>query len=243
MSNLQKHILVIVPAHNEEEAIGSVLDGVHEQDPTYDVLVINDASFDKTEQIVRGKTFAKQIVLPINLGIGGAVQTGMKYACRNQYRYVVQFDGDGQHKAADIKKLINELEQNNCDVVIGSRFVSEGEGYKADPFRRIGIVVFELFSLLLIRRRIKDHTSGFRAFNRKALEFIVNEYPVDYPEPEIVVLLARNQFRIKEIFTQMYSRKGGISSIPITKGPYYMFKVLVSMFMAAIRPKEYLKRK
>lgn len=180
--------------------------------------------------------------LPYNLGIGATVQTGFKYAFENDFDYAIQFDGDGQHKVDEIDKLLNIVVNDDADVAIGSRFNQEHDGFKSQPMRRIGIKVFEYFSYVFIRQRITDHTSGFRAFNRKTIAFLKDNYPMDYPEPEVVILLGRNGFKMKETFTQMLERQGGISSISLTKGPYYMIKVLLSMFMASIRSKQIKKK-
>ena len=231
-------VLVIIPAFNEEATITDVIDGLSKECPGYDLLVINDASSDRTSELAKSTGKAMVIDLPVNLGIGGAVQTGLKYAGRKGYDCAVQFDADGQHKAEDLPMLANLVLTNECDIAIGSRFVGDHNTEKSDWLRRLGIMIFEFFSLVLIRKRIRDHTSGFRAFNNATINFIMHRYPVDYPEPEIVVLLSRNNFRIREVFTQMYSRQGGVSSIPYYRGPYYMFKVMISMFMARIRPKE-----
>jgi glycosyltransferase involved in cell wall biosynthesis len=235
---MNNRVLIIIPAFNEEATIVSVISGLRRECAEYDVLVINDASTDCTSSVARLTEFAMVVDLPVNLGIGGAVQTGLRYANRNKYDCAVQFDGDGQHRAADVSLLVNMVLSHECDVAVGSRFIGDSKTNGNELFRRLGIRIFEIFSLLLIRKRIRDHTSGFRAFSREAVSFIMKEYPVDYPEPEIIVLLARNKFIIKEVFTQMYSRQGGVSSIPLYKGPYYMLKVLIAMFMACIRPRE-----
>jgi glycosyltransferase involved in cell wall biosynthesis len=237
-NSMDKKVLIIIPAFNEESTIATVLSDLKLQCPAFDVLVVNDASCDKTAEIARSVEKVRVVDLPVNLGIGGAVQTGLKFANRNGYDCAIQFDADGQHKAADVGKLVRILLRGKYDVVIGSRFVGNNRMHETDYMRRMGILIFEYFSLILIRKRIKDHTSGFRAFNKKAVDFIVHEYPVDYPEPEIVVLLARNRFKIKEVFTQMYSRQGGVSSISLMRGPYYMVKVMLSMFMAIVRSKQ-----
>ncbi|MBP7506738.1 MAG: glycosyltransferase family 2 protein [Prolixibacteraceae bacterium] len=231
-------VLIIIPAYNEEATITSVIESLLYECPAYDCIVVNDASTDKTSELAKRIKNTIVVDLPVNLGIGGAVQTGLKYAAKNNYDCAVQFDADGQHQAKDVKVLVDLVLSGECDVCIGSRFVGDNKTKNSDFLRRIGIKVFEILSLFIIRKRIRDHTSGFRAFNKKVVSFIVHEYPVDYPEPEIVVLLARNKFSIKEVFTQMYSRQGGISSIPYHKGPYYMIKVIISMLMACLRPRE-----
>jgi len=235
---MEPSVLIIIPAFNEEATIVSVINGLQNECPGYNILVVNDASSDNTSILARSTGVVAVVDLPVNLGIGGAVQTGLRYANRHNFDCAIQFDADGQHKASDVAMLANLVLSDECDVAIGSRFVGDTKMYGTDIFRRFGIRIFEFVSILLIRKRIRDHTSGFRAFNKETINFIMREYPVDYPEPEIVVLLARNKFRIKEIFTQMYSRQGGVSSIPIYKGPYYMLKVLISMIMACIRPRE-----
>jgi glycosyltransferase involved in cell wall biosynthesis len=235
---MESKVLIIIPAFNEEATIVSVIEGLHKECPFYNILVINDASLDSTSELARSTRLATVVDLPVNLGIGGAVQTGLRYANRHNFDCAVQFDADGQHQASDVPLLVNLVLSDECDVAIGSRFIGDSKMYGTDIFRRFGIRIFEFISILLIRKRIRDHTSGFRAFNKETINFIMKEYPVDYPEPEIVVCLARNKFRIKEIFTQMYSRQGGISSIPIYKGPYYMLKVIIAMIMAVIRPRE-----
>jgi glycosyltransferase involved in cell wall biosynthesis len=234
-----KKILIIVPAYNEADNIREVILKLHDENEEWAVLVINDSSTDDTSIIARSTGLAEVIDLPFNLGIGGCVQTGFRYARSKNYDFALQFDGDGQHSAEEIHKLLEILRNNEADVAIGSRFRQKNDGFKSTSYRRLGIRIFEWFSYLLIRQHITDHTSGFRAYNRKAIHFLSDQYPSDYPEPEVVILLGKNGFRIKETFTQMHERKGGVSSIPLTKGPYYMVKVMLAMFMSAIRSKIY----
>lgn len=232
-------VLIIVPAYNEAANIEKVLHELTSAEGEWDIAVINDSSRDDTSQIAKKTGLATVIDLPYNLGIGGCVQTGFKYAKKMGYNVALQFDGDGQHNADEIHKLLQIVRSGEADVAIGSRFAQKHSGFKSSFLRRIGIRLFEYFSFILIRQRITDHTSGFRAYNRKALCFLSEYYPTDYPEPEVVILLGRNGFIMKEAFTQMHERKGGISSIPVHKGPYYMTKVMLSMFMASIRTKVY----
>jgi glycosyltransferase involved in cell wall biosynthesis len=232
-------ILIIVPAYNEEDNIGQVIHKLYAENKGWDILVINDASTDNTSAIARATGKARVIDLPFNLGIGGGVQTGFRYARQNNYDFAFQFDGDGQHSAEEIYKLLEIVKNDKADVAIGSRFSQKHNGFRSSVYRRIGIRIFEWFSYLLIHQRITDHTSGFRAYNRKAIKFLADYYPSDYPEPEVVILLGRNGFRIQETFTQMHERQGGVSSIPLTKGPYYMVKVMLAMFMSSIRSKTY----
>jgi len=228
-------ILVIIPVYNESENIVEVLDEIHATYPDLDMLVVNDASTDGSGELAESTGLATVVNLPINLGIGGSVQTGFKYARNNDYDIVLQLDGDGQHKVSEIEKLIEPIMNGDADVVIGSRFNRKSKGFTTQALRRVGIKIFEWFSYVLIQQRITDHTSGFRSFNNKSFSFLAENYPTDYPEPEVVILLGRNRFRILEVFTQMMKRQGGVSSIPVAKGPYYMMKVLLSMFMASIR--------
>lgn len=231
----QPKVLIIIPAYNEADTIVEQLEQIRLNNKDWDLLVINDASKDQTEELARNSGLAEVVSLPFNLCIGGAVQTGFKYAVRKGYDIALQFDGDGQHPADQISGLIQLVVDGEADVVIGSRFNRKNTGIKTHFLRRTGIKIFEWFSYMLIRQRITDHTSGFRAYNRKAFTFLASNYPTDYPEPEVVILLGKNNFVMKETFTQMHERKGGVSSIPITRGPYYMIKVLLAMFMAAIR--------
>lgn len=231
---LQK-VLIIIPVYNESDNIAQLIRELAEVYPAYDILVVNDASTDNSGEIAESTQLATVIHLPINLGIGGCVQTGFKYARKHNYTIALQFDGDGQHKVTEIKKLIIPLHNGEADVVIGSRFNVKHNGFTTDKFRRVGIKIFEYLSYLLIKQRITDHTSGFRSYNRRAICFLSNHYPTDFPEPEVVILLGKNKFIIQEVFTQMLERQGGVSSIPLAKGPYYMTKVILSMLMAAMR--------
>jgi glycosyltransferase involved in cell wall biosynthesis len=228
-------ILVIIPVYNESASIEQVVQEVKAEHPEYDILVVNDASNDNSGAIAESTGLASVVSLPYNLGIGGSVQTGFKYAREKDYDIALQFDGDGQHQVKEISKLVMPIERGRADVVIGSRFNKKSEGFTTHPLRRVGIRIFQIASYLMIRQRITDHTSGFRAYNRNAFCFLADHYPTDYPEPEVVILLGRNHFLIKEVFTQMLHRQGGVSSIPVAKGPYYMIKVLLAMFMASIR--------
>lgn len=231
----ESSVLIIIPAYNEAEAIGQVIFSVHEQYPEYDILVIDDGSTDDTASIVRRSKFAKVISLPYNIGIGGSVQTGFKYARKHQYDYALQFDGDGQHLVMEIEKILLPVMKGEYDCAVGSRFVQKGENYHPDPLRKLGILILRLFSFLVVGQRISDQTSGFRAFNHKCIQLLAAYYPKDYPEPEVIVLLGRNKMRITEIYTQMRERQGGVSSISVWRGPYYIIKVLLAMGMARIR--------
>ena len=231
---------LLMPCYNEASCIAEVLGSIAEKLPEVYVLTVNDASTDNTAEILR--KIAKKndhvvlLDLPVNLGIGGAVQTAFRYAARNGFDYAVKVDGDGQHPVDQIPKLIDHLRESGTDMVIGSRFLKK-EGFQSTFCRRIGIAFFRYLNSLLVGQTITDNTSGFRAYNRRALEFAEEHYPsFDYPEPEEVVLMAKNGFRVSEIPILMASRQGGVSSISPVKAVYYMFKVFFSVLMAALRP-------
>lgn len=231
---MTKKILIIIPAFNEEKNIGYVISDIKADIPDCDILVINDHSLDNTSEAARNTNSALVIDLPYNLGIGGAVQTGFLYAARNNYSYAIQVDGDGQHIPSEIIKMIDTMEQCNCDMVIGSRFLDE-ESFRTTLSRRMGIKVFYVLYRLLINTRVTDGTSGFRIYNNKSLEFLSKNYPDDYPEPEAVVLLKKHGFKIAEVGVRMRERMHGKSSITPFKGMYYMVKVVMSIFFSYIR--------
>nr|WP_295975169.1 glycosyltransferase family 2 protein [uncultured Bacillus sp.] len=225
-------ILAIVPAYNEEQGIQFVAEQFRDMD-NVDVLVINDCSRDKTSAICR-ELGLNVIDLPSNLGIGGAVQTGYKYAKLNGYDIAIQVDGDGQHNPAYIKELIKPIAEGNADLVIGSRYLKK-DGFQSTFTRRMGIQYFSFLIRLLHKKQITDPTSGFRASNRKVIELFSNRYPIDYPEPESIVFLLRNQYRIQEVPVLMNERKGGESSINAFKSVYYMIKVSLAILIDNLR--------
>jgi hypothetical protein len=228
-------VLIIVPAYNEEKSIVKVIDDLRSIELELDILIINDGSSDKTSQVARNTCQALVLDLPKNLGIGGAVQTGFKYASRNDYQYAIQFDGDGQHMASEIPKLLAAMEENCCNMVIGSRFLEKHNGFRSTFVRRLGIRLFMIINSILIGQKITDNTSGFRAYDRSAIDFLSRYYPVDYPEPEVVILLGKNGLRICEVTTLMQERQGGDSSITGIWGSYYMVKVVLAILMTALR--------
>ncbi len=228
-------LLIVVPAYNEAQSIGLVIEDLRKMDLEMDILVVNDGSADSTSAVARATGKALVVDLPKNLGIGGAVQTGFKYAARNGYRLAIQFDGDGQHLAEEIPKLLARLEQGGVNMVIGSRFQQKHAGYRSTFIRRLGIRLFEGLNSVLIGQRITDNTSGFRAYDRQAIEFLSIHYPVDYPEPETIILLGRNHFKISEVSAEMRERQGGGSSIAGLKGAYYMIKVILAVLMTFLR--------
>jgi len=230
-------ILIIVPAFNESKNILNVLSSLKNENSDWDIVVIDDGSTDGTGGLTEQSGLASVVSLIYNLGIGGAVQTGFKFAKMNGYDIAVQFDGDGQHLAGEIPKILQPVLDGTADVVIGSRFLGKNAGWKSTYFRRLGIRIFYIINSVLINQKITDNTSGFRAYNKKAISFLAENYPTDYPEPEAVILLGRNGFTIREIFTLMKKREGGKSSIYGIKSVYYMLKVLLAIFLTTVRPK------
>jgi len=227
-------ILAIIPAYNEAGNILNTIDDLAKDFPAIDILVVNDGSLDNTAELVKS-TKAYLIDLPINLGIGGAVQSGFKFAVQNNYDIALQFDGDGQHIAKEICKILQPIYDQQADVVIGSRFLVKESSFKSSFMRRKGIWIFKVVNYLLIHQIVTDNTSGFRAYNKKAISFLAKNYPTDYPEPESVVMLGKNKFRIKEVSVDMRQRNFGSSSIRSYKIFIYMFKVLLSVIMTSLR--------
>lgn len=227
--------MIIIPVYNEEWNIQRIIRSLRAMNPLWDLLVVNDASKDRSGTLA-SEEGVHVINLPYNLGIGGCVQTGFKFAKRMGYDYALQFDGDGQHLVAEIDKLLTKVKSGDCDVAIGSRFLERNRGYRSSATRRVGIRFFRVLNGVLIGSWITDSTSGFRAYNSKAIALLAECYPHDYPEPEAIVLLQKNGFKIEEVPSKMHYRRGGQSSISRYKGLFYMTKVSLAMFMAAIRP-------
>jgi len=223
------NLLIIVPAYNEEASLPGVIQDLREHVPAADVLVVNDGSSDATALVAR-KLGVPVLDLPFNLGIGGAMQAGYLYAERNAYDIAVQFDGDGQHLASEIKKLLDPLEAKQADLVVGSRFLAIG-GYKAPVFRKMGIGIFSFVLSRILGTTVTDSTSGFRAANRRVIEFFAHTYPDDYPEVEALVLLHKVGLRMAEVPVAMRGRTGGRSSITPIRSLYYMTKVLMAIFI------------
>ena len=226
--------LAIVPAFNEEKTIGAVLSDVKEFCRDFDILVVDDGSTDRTAEVARTVPGARVVTLPINVGIGGAVQTGFLYARRKGYDVAVQIDADGQHRPAEVGRLLEPILRAEADVVVGSRFMGKGS-YRGRASRRLGIRMFSVTNRLLLRDRITDSTSGFRAYNGRAIEVLSENYPDDYPEPEAIYILKRRGLRIREVPVEMGGRKGGKSSIGFFESVYYMIKVFLAIFVLFLR--------
>lgn len=232
-----KKILIIIPAYNEEANIRNVILALKKENSNFTCLVVNDGSKDNTQQEAEASKLAITIELPSNLGIGGAVQTGFKYALYHNYDYAIQFDGDGQHLPGEIPKILAPLYKNECDTCIGSRFIKKTDGFQSTFMRRLGIKFFETLNNMLIKQKITDSTSGLRAYNKECIAFLAAHYPTDYPEPETIILLGKNGFTVKEVSVEMQERQGGQSSISGLKSALYMIKVSLAILMAARREK------
>ena len=231
-------VLLIIPAYNEEENIlktyNSIVDYNKNNKTNYDVIVINDGSVDNTEQILL-KNKIPHIKLIHNLGIGGAVQTGYKYAYKNNYDIAIQFDGDGQHDVSYVEKIIDPILNKDVDMVIGSRFVENIDTFKSSKARRAGIKVISFFMKLVTKRKIYDTTSGFRACNKKIIEIFSLEYPYEYPEPITTCEVLKKGYVVDEVSVNMKEREGGSSSIRAWKNIYYMVNVCLSIILVGIR--------
>ena len=225
--------LIIIPAYNEEENIEKTVEAILRDSKGFDYVIINDCSTDKTKQICEERGY-NIVNLPINLGIGGAVQTGYKYAVRNGYDMAVQVDGDGQHDPKFLEEMAEYLEKNELDMVIGSRFI-EKQGFQSSGLRRVGIRFFTWLIKVLTGETITDPTSGLRMIGRNVLEIFAKDYPKDYPEPESVVAILRKKMKVKEIPVIMHEREGGVSSISMKKSVYYMIKVTLAIVIERIR--------
>lgn len=225
--------LIIIPAYNEEESISKTVNDIIDNAPEFDYIVINDCSTDHTAQICRENNF-NYINLPVNLGIGGAVQTGYRYAYENGYDMAVQVDGDGQHDVAFLKKMAETMEKNDVDMVIGSRYI-EKQGFQSTFMRRVGIVYFSWLIRIISKVRITDPTSGLRMIGRRGIELFSKDYPKDYPEPETTVAMLRRGMKVVEIPVVMRERQGGQSSIRAWKSVYYMIKVTMAILIESVR--------
>lgn len=225
--------LVMIPAYNEQGSIEKTVRDILNYAPDFDYVVINDCSTDKTLEVCRKNGF-HVVSLPVNLGIGGGVQTGYLYAFQNDYDIAVQFDGDGQHNARYLNEMADRLVRDNLDMVIGSRYIRK-EGFQSSGLRRVGIRYFTALIRLVTGRKITDPTSGMRMAGRDVIEMYARNYPKDYPEPESVVAILKAGKKVDEIPVQMNAREEGVSSISPKKSVYYMIKVSLAILIAAIR--------
>lgn len=225
--------IVIIPAYNEQGSILETIEDIRKNAVDFDYVVINDCSKDDTLELCK-RNGIRVLDLPINLGIGGAVQTGYLYAFQNGYDVAVQFDGDGQHDARFLQMMADTLEKEELDMVIGSRFIAN-EGFQSSVLRRFGIRFFTILLKILFGTKITDATSGMRMCNRRVMELFIKDYPRDYPEPETMARLLRHKYKIKEVPVVMRERTTGVSSISLGKSAYYMVKVSLAIMIERLR--------
>lgn len=228
-----KKNLIIIPAYNEEGNLEAIVDSISKKAPSFDYVIINDCSTDSTLEVLKKNGFS-YLNLPVNLGIGGAVQTGYRYAYYHGYDNAVQFDGDGQHDASYLEAMLETINNSGADMVIGSRFI-ENEGFQSSALRRFGIKYFCGLIRLLTGKKVTDPTSGYRMCNKTILKKFALDYPKDYPEPETLVSVLTEGFKVIEIPMIMQERQSGKSSINIKAGCYYMIKVSLAMLLARLK--------
>jgi glycosyltransferase involved in cell wall biosynthesis len=225
--------LIIIPAYNEEKSISAVISAIRNFSADFNILVVNDASTDRTAQLAMAAG-ARLLNLPFNMGYGVALQTGFKYAIRNNYEYAVQMDADGQHEPRFIERLLEVVVKGEADIAIGSRFL-EGS-YQAQFVRRMGMLLFGSLASVIIRQRVTDPTSGFQALNRKVMEFYASDYyPVDFPDADVIIMLHRAGLKIKEIPVKMYPNAEKKSMHSGLKPIYYIFKMFLSILVTLLR--------
>ncbi|WP_337103973.1 glycosyltransferase family 2 protein [Paenibacillus sp. YIM B09110] len=231
--NTSSKILIIIPAYNEEHSISHVIKDVKTHCPSAHILVINDGSKDRTKEVAEANG-AAVITLPTNLGIGGAMQTGYRYAHRYGYDVAVQVDGDGQHKAEQLHLILSPVLSGKADLAIGSRFI-EQTGFQSTTSRRIGIKILSTIVSAMTRKKVLDVTSGFRAANKRAISVFQSDYATDYPEVDSIVLVNRSGLRTSEVAVTMEARTGGTSSINAMRSVYYMIKVTLALFIRSLK--------
>ncbi|MBQ2089403.1 MAG: glycosyltransferase family 2 protein [Lachnospiraceae bacterium] len=228
----RRNKLVIIPAFNEAGCIVNTIEDIRQNAPSFDYVVINDCSRDETGELCE-KYHYNVVNLPINSGIGAAVQTGYMYAKRYGYEYAIQVDGDGQHDASFLEEMAEIIEHSDVNMLIGSRFI-EKEGFQSTGLRRFGIRYFTALIRLITRQTVTDPTSGMRIVDRNVINMFAEDYPKDYPEPETAVTVIKNGLTVREIPVRMKERQAGVSSISFKKSVYYMIKVSLACVMAAI---------
>lgn len=231
----RKQVLAIIPAFDEQDSVVEVINGIRKEADFVDIVVVNDGSKDETADRA-AKTGVPVLDLPFNLGIGGAMQTGFKYAKSRGYDIVVQVDGDGQHDPRSIKEVVKPILEGQADMVVGSRHI-EDRGYKSSIPRAFGMRLYSRLISLIIRQRITDTTSGFRASNKRTIRYFAEFYPIDYPEVEALVLCHYAGLKMAEVPVHMRERGTGRSSITPWRAIYYMTKVSLAILIWIIRRK------
>jgi glycosyltransferase involved in cell wall biosynthesis len=225
--------LVIIPALNEAESLPRTLDEVRAIAPGCDVLVVDDGSTDDTSAVARARG-ARTLRHPFNLGVGAALQTGFQWAVEHDYAIGIQLDADGQHDPRYLEPLIAAVREERCDVSIGSRYVT-ASGYRAPVFRRLGMLLFSGVVRLALGKPIADTTSGFRAYGRAVMEVCQHDFPRDFPDAPLLIMLARRGFRLLEVPVEMRQRTAGTSFYTLGKSLYYPYKNLLASLMALLR--------
>jgi glycosyltransferase involved in cell wall biosynthesis len=225
--------IAIVPAFNEQESVTQVIEEIRAFDPDFDIVVVDDGSTDATSAAAT-RLGAHVVRLPFNLGIGGAVQTGFRYAFENGFAIAVRVDGDGQHDPAQLGVLLAPVVADEADIAVGSRFATDG-GYRSSRSRRLGITILARTLSTIVGRRVTDPTSGFQALNRRAIALFAADYPHDYPEVEAALMVHKHRLRMTEVPVQMRERSAGRSSIGALASVYYMVKVLLALFVGLFR--------
>ena len=225
--------IAIVPALNEEETVGRVIDEIRAFDPGFDIVVVDDGSVDRTAGVAADRG-AFVLRLPFNLGIGGAMQTGYRFAFEHGYDIAVQIDGDGQHDPQQLPAILAPVLAGEADLCVGSRFTGNSE-FRSSFTRRLGIKIFAAVVSAVVRQKVTDTTSGFRAVNRRGIALFAADYPHDYPEVEATVMCVKHKLRLREVPVAMRARGGGASSITALGSVYYMTKVLLAIFVGLFR--------
>ena len=234
--------LAVIPAYNEEESISAVIEGIKKQEPTFDILVVDDASNDMTYELAR-KQDAAVLEHPYNLGDGAARQTGFIYARENNYDIVITIDGDGQHDPVSIRELCEVIERDEADIALGSRFLGVAS-YRIDFFRRIGMLLYGLICSIFMRSKITDPTSGFRALNKKAVSLFTSElYPQKYPDANVILLSHYAGLRVKEVPVKMNQNISGKSIHSGLRPLGYIYIMTLSIFMMLLRKRELIRSK
>lgn len=234
-------VLLIIPAYNEEENILQTVRKIEEYSEEIDYIVINDGSTDSTLQILQENKI-KHINLIENLGIGGAVQTGYKYAYENNYDIAIQFDGDGQHDVTYVPNICEPIIEGQANMCIGSRYLDKTSSeFQSTFMRRLGKNIISVIIKICCKKKITDPTSGFRAIDKNIIGMFAKEYPVDYPEPESIVSVLNNNYKIEEKSVSMNERQGGTSSIKVLNSIYYMFKVSLAIIIDSLNKKKVKK--
>lgn len=227
--------LIIIPAYNEGQNIGNVLDEIIDMDLDIDILVVDDGSFDNTRHIVTEKG-VDIISHPYNLGYGAALQTGFKYAVKEGYRYVIQFDGDGQHHCEYIRDMMREIEEGEYDIIIGSRFLAN-KGHKIDILKILVIYLLRILIKIFTGKKVTDPTSGFQGLSHRTLKYysLMGNFPYDYPDADIIIQMLRLKYNLKEIPINIKERVNGQSMHSGIKPLIYLCKMLLSIFIVMLR--------